>query len=148
LSFFLPDFEKKALEALCDSLDQAQETIVCALFTLTHPLLIEKLIAAKKRGVHVFLAIDRNAAHGSSRKALERLKEAGISILKGTNNTLLHHKWAWIDQRTFIVGSANWTQAAFEKNQDFILVLNHLHKKEQKALNRLWKRLANTCEKG
>ena len=51
---------------------------------------------------------------------------------------LLHHKWALIDKETLIVGSANWTTAAFTKNQDCFLVLP-LKEKEQKFMKNLWK---------
>jgi len=147
-SFLLPDFEKKALSALKETIASAERTIHIALFTLTHPHLIESLIAAKNRGVEVQVAIDRYTALGASKQAVRLLKEAGITILLSQGDQLLHHKWALIDGETLIMGSANWTLAAFTKNQDCLLILKNLEKKEKKNLQCLWKRVAIASKKG
>jgi phosphatidylserine/phosphatidylglycerophosphate/cardiolipin synthase-like enzyme len=54
---------------------------------------------------------------------------------------LLHHKWAIVDEEQWIMGSANWTKAAFAKNEDFLLILSTLTKEQIQFLNRLWSTL-------
>ncbi len=51
--WLLPDLG--ALDYLIEQLDQAQSSIFVAMFTLTHPQLLEALASAVKRGVHVTL---------------------------------------------------------------------------------------------
>ena len=141
-SFLVPN-----LAQLCHVIDGATESIQIAMFTLTHPQIVQKLIEAMHRGVSVTLAIDRYTSAGASQKAVEQLKNAGAHLLVSQGSQLLHHKWAWIDQETFVLGSANWTGAAFEKNEDCLLILKRLNSKQKKILTRLWKALAIASEK-
>lgn len=145
--FLLPESGKKALQEICKCLDKAKESIHIAMFTFTHPLLIQKLLTAKKRGVNVTVAIDRYTASGASKKHIQTLKEGGIAIWTSQGNQLFHHKWALLDGKTFLLGSANWTQAAFEKNQDFLLIIDGLPSKHTKTLNQIWRAIANTSRK-
>ncbi len=140
-AFLLPDFEGKALQALCQRIDGAQKTMQIAMFTLTHPKILEKIITAKQRGVAVSIAIDRNAALGASKKHVEALKTAGVEMHISQGAQLLHHKWALIDEKIFILGSANWTGAAFEKNQDCLLIFDDLTPHHQKKIKKIWKKL-------
>ena len=131
--FLLPN--PQALQALLNTLDQTKEKLVMALFTLTHPLLLEKFIALHKKGIKIDLTIDKNCALGAAKKALDKLNQKNIPFKKSRGLQLFHHKWALIDQSTLILGSANWTLSAFEKNKDFILFLSPLTKKQQKYLH-------------
>lgn len=137
--FLLPDPSKQSFDSLLSTLESAQKTIHIAMFTLTHPRIVNTLIQAKERGVEVSVAIDFYTARGASRKSIEKLHTHGISCHLSQGRELLHHKWALIDDTTFIIGSANWTSAAFEKNQDFLLFLTHLGMKEQRFIQKLWK---------
>ena len=133
--FFLP--HPDALEALLTALDQAQESVTLALFTFTHPAIVKKLLQLHKRQVHVELYLDTYTARGASKKAFKELQVAGITTSLSRGPALFHHKWAVIDSKTFILGSANWTRAAFEKNKDFILFLSPLNKKQTKYINKI-----------
>ncbi len=140
--WLLPDQNLQALQQLINLLDSAQKTIRIAMFTFTHPQLADALIAAHQRGVLVEVAIDRYTARGASEKCLSRLKESGINIFINQGQQLLHHKWALIDDRAFAMGSANWTKAAFQKNEDFLLIFPHLDESKIKFLKRLWKNIS------
>jgi len=144
----LPDFRDKALPDLCNQIDQSKKSIKIAMFTLTHPQIVERLVSAKKRGIAVTVAIDRYTALGASKKSIQQLDNAGITILTSQGSQLLHHKWALIDDSTFILGSANWTGAAFEKNQDCLLILKDLEPGHQKTLAKIWKAVAKPAKKG
>ncbi|HSX04402.1 MAG TPA: phosphatidylserine/phosphatidylglycerophosphate/cardiolipin synthase family protein [Rhabdochlamydiaceae bacterium] len=143
--YFLPDFEKKALDRLVHLIDTAKESISIAMFTLTHPLLTQKLIEAHKRGVEVKIAVDFFTGHGSSCKTLEELQNEGIKIYLSQGDALLHHKWALVDGNTLAMGSANWTAAAFKNNQDCLLVLFNLNKAQKKFLADLWNIIESDC---
>lgn len=133
--WLLPDIQ--ALDYLTEQLSEAKSSIFVAMFTLTHPQLLEALAQAHQRGVTVKIAIDHYAARGASRKAVEFLKSHHIPVVFSQGLQLLHHKWAYIDRSQLILGSTNWTKAAFTKNQDCLLFLHHLSIKQQKLFDRL-----------
>lgn len=135
LLWLLPD--PLALTEIEKQIDEAQSSIFIAMFTFTQDRLIDALISAHKRGVCVTLALDRYTARGASRKAVKRLTDAGIEIIVSAGLPLLHHKWAYIDQKQLILGSTNWTEAAFRKNEDVLLFLRNLPTPFQKQVESL-----------
>ena len=144
----LPSQEECAVDRLVEWINSAQEEIKVAMFTLTHPLLVDALCKASKRGVSVHLAIDGYTAKGASKGAVLRLLEAGATVFLSTGSELLHHKWALIDRRQVVLGSANWTLSAFAKNLDCLLMIEGLKPKHIKLLNKVFRAIAITSEKG
>ncbi len=136
--YLLPDKENLGLTSLLQKLQGAQKNIHIAMFTLTHPHIADALIQAKRRGVDVKVAIDHYTARGASQKTVQRLKKEGLHIGLSQGRELLHHKWALIDDRTLVMGSANWTKAAFTKNHDFLFFVSPLSKKQRHFLKNLW----------
>ncbi len=132
------------LAALIEQIHTAKKTVYVALFTLTHPILIDALIEAKKRDVEVHCAIDHYTAKGASKKQIERLLEAGIPVYASQGLQLFHHKWALIDDSTLILGSANWTKAAFTINYDCFIIFRLLNEDQKKFMQRMWKKIR--CE--
>lgn len=128
-----------ALHHLIQLIDNAHHQILIAMFTFTHPQIVTSLIEAVKRGVDVQIALDYHTGHGASLHALSTLEAAGIPITLSRGLQLLHHKWAIVDQNTLITGSANWTQAAFKKNEDCFLIIHSLTKDQKQFLKTLWK---------
>ncbi len=139
--WLLPDNAHESETRVLKCIQTAQKTIKIAMFTLTHPLITEALINAKDRGVSVEVIIDYYTARGASQKMVSRMQEAGFFLRMSRGQQLLHHKWALIDDTTLLMGSANWTKAAFEKNEDFILFLPHLPKDHQQFMHSLWKKI-------
>ncbi|MCB1110238.1 MAG: hypothetical protein KDK64_04600 [Chlamydiia bacterium] len=121
LYYSLPSQE--ALETLLKTLDQTQKTVKISLFTFTHSSIVNKLIQLHQRGVKVKITLDRTTAQGASQKARKALEGAGIQVRESSGRELMHHKCAEIDNKIFIIGSANWTQSAFNKNRDFLLFI-------------------------
>lgn len=136
--FLLPDPQNAGREHLMHAILSAKKTIRIAMFTLTHPDLVEALIQAHQRGVDVRVAVDHYTARGASKKALLRMEKEGMKTLLGQGRELLHHKWAVIDGKTLVMGSANWTKAAFSKNSDFLFFLSPLREQQIRFLMGLW----------
>jgi phosphatidylserine/phosphatidylglycerophosphate/cardiolipin synthase-like enzyme len=132
LLWLLPD--PAALKTIEAKINSAQSSIFVAMFTLTQKDLIAALIRAKARGVDVQIAIDRYTARGASKKAVHQLSTAGIKILLSSGLPLLHHKWAYIDRTELILGSTNWTEAAFCKNDDTLLFLSLIPQRIQSQI--------------
>ena len=136
----LPDTEDRCLNHLIAQIEAAQHEIQLAMFTLTHPKILLALIAAQKRGVRVDIAVDSYAAKGASKKALSTLTMENIPVLRSRTGKLLHYKWCRIDRSYFFFGSANWTQAAFSKNEDYLVALFPLTSQQNKQIDTLWKK--------
>jgi phosphatidylserine/phosphatidylglycerophosphate/cardiolipin synthase-like enzyme len=136
-----PDSKGQALAALKRQIRMAQKSIVCALFTFTHPVLEEALIEAHQRGIQILVLIDRYAALGSSLSTVQRLEKEGIQVVQSVGKKLLHHKMALFDDHTLVMGSANWTKAAFTKNSDCLLMLHHLRPEQLRCVKRLCRQM-------
>lgn len=137
----LPDFQNQCLNYLLTSIKQAKHSIHLALFTFTHPQILQELIEAKNRGVFISVAIDYYSSQGASKKAVEILTSAQIIPKISRPGKLLHYKWGLIDEHTLFLGSANWTQSAFSKNEDCILVVHDLSKKQRIFFLKIWKNI-------
>jgi cardiolipin synthase A/B len=137
----LPDFQNQCLEKILSSIHQSKKTIHIALFTFTHPKIIEALLKAKERGVNILIAIDWYSSQGASKKAVAILKKNGITPLISQKGKLLHYKWALIDEKTLFLGSANWTKSAFSHNEDCIFSLQDLNKNQVQYFTSLWNQI-------
>jgi phosphatidylserine/phosphatidylglycerophosphate/cardiolipin synthase-like enzyme len=145
--WLLPDPRGHALTELKKKIRSATRSIRIALFTFTHPGLVDEVIYAYNRGVQVSVVIDMHSGLGASAKAVESLKKAGVPVHLSRGTQLLHHKFIYIDERTLVMGSANWTKAAFYKNSDCILALHHLNSEQKKFMNQLWRAVETSAQK-
>ncbi|MDF2577365.1 MAG: hypothetical protein K0S74_849 [Chlamydiales bacterium] len=127
--------EKRVLELIQSS----KNSIQIHMFTWTRTDFAEAVISAHKRGVKVQVVLDADAAKGASFKIVKMLRKAKVpvNISKGTG--LFHYKAMIVDQEVLVVGSANWTKAAFSKNNDLFLVLHDLTAEQIHFLNHLAK---------
>lgn len=137
----LPDFQQQCLKNTIEMLSNAKKSIYIALFTFTHPKILQALDNAKKRGVEVHVALDYYTAKGASFKAVEFLQKANIPLYINKSGKLLHHKWCLIDQESLLLGSANWTKSAFTINEDCLLVIHPLTSHQKKVFDRMWKNI-------
>lgn len=139
--WLLPD--KRAVEALKKLMQSAKKSISIAMFTFTHPALVEEVINAKKRGVKVRVFLDYKSSRGASLKAAQLMKE---TVLVSRGSELLHHKYLLVDNKVLAVGSANWTKAAFEKNRDLLFIIHNLSLKQKKYLKKIERVMELECE--
>jgi phosphatidylserine/phosphatidylglycerophosphate/cardiolipin synthase-like enzyme len=128
----------KGVDRLIELIDGAKKTVRVAMFTWTRPDLVEAVSNAKKRGVKTAVIIDHSSGKGASAIAVKLLKQKGIPISLSQGTGLLHHKFLFIDGKTLVNGSANWTKGAFTKNDDCFIILSNLTYEQQRALERLW----------
>ena len=133
----LPEKKQEALSKLLELIASAQTKIEVCMFTFTHKELAQKLIEAHMRGVQVSVTIDKQSSFGASKQVAEKLKLAGIDVRINQGSHIFHHKFMLVDNTTLVLGSANWTKAAFSKNYDCILLLDPLTKKQQKKMKKL-----------
>ncbi len=53
----------------------------------------------------------------------------------------MHHKMALFDHQILAMGSTNWTKSAFTRNQDDLLILTSLKKREIQKIQKMLKHL-------
>lgn len=136
--FFLPQERHKAYSALKEELTKAKKSIQVAMYTWTHPELTDLIVQKKQEGLAISVVIDSASFSGSSKKAMEKLSAGGVALLVPTYSPMFHHKMAIIDNSTLILGSANWTKAAFKKNDECFLILYNLTEKQCAKIEVLW----------
>lgn len=134
---FLPD-DGEALYKLLKQLHAAEKCIKVAMFTFTHPDLIDALVAAHKRGVEVTVVLDRESSRKTSYPAFSRFSKEKMNVLVSNRVGLLHEKMAIIDDTILIMGSANWTKAAFGTNSENLCILTDLQPDQLSKLNSFW----------
>ena len=139
--WLLPDPRGHALQDLKKKIRSATRSIRIALFTFTHPGLLEEVIQAHQRGIDVTVVVDMHSGLGASASAIDKLKKSGLRVLLSQGTQLLHHKFIYIDDHTLLTGSANWTKAAFYKNSDCFLSLFPLNPDQKSFMNRLWNQI-------
>ncbi|PIS01212.1 MAG: hypothetical protein COT84_03570 [Chlamydiae bacterium CG10_big_fil_rev_8_21_14_0_10_35_9] len=144
--WLLPDPRGNGLNQALKILRRASKSIKIAIFTFTHPDVIQELIQAKKRGVDVTVVIDFGSSLGISQKTRQTLKQENIEVLVNQSNNLLHHKFICVDDKILLTGSANLTKAAFYKNHDCFLILHNLNEPQKKFITTLWKTIISQAK--
>lgn len=134
---FLPD-DTQACHKLMQQIASAKKSVKVAMFTFTHQELVQTLIAAHDRGVAVEVVLDHDSSRQTSRKAFQILKDHKISLFTSHRNGLLHEKMAIIDDEILIMGSANWTKAAFSSNDENLCMLFPLTNEQKEKLQSFW----------
>lgn len=135
----LPEDKEEALKRLVSLIDSAKKTVRVAMFTLTHPTLVDAMVRAQERQVFVEVAIDGGQAHGVCEKSVSTLLQNKVPLWIFETGNLLHYKCACIDDRILITGSANWTKAAFTKNGDCFLIIHDLRPEQIQKVRQIWK---------
>lgn len=93
------------------------------MFQLTHQDLANLLIHLHSKRVNVRIITNRNCEHPGF-DLMPKLQEAGIKVKVNNEKEggLMHAKYAIIDGKVLIHGSANWTRHAFELNSETIVI--------------------------
>ncbi len=115
--------ERDALvdDALVELLDSATATADLAIYDLDHEPLIEAILAAQQRAVHVRVVGDEDEAEG-----YEALETAGIEVsLRPAGDRIMHHKFAVVDGEHVWTGSTNWTWTGHYRNNNNGLRVSH-----------------------
>lgn len=134
---FLPD-DSQAVNKIKQLIRSAQKTIRVAMFTWTRQDFAHEIIKAAKRGVDVKVIIDHNSGKGASSGVVALLKQNHLPVKLSEGKTLLHHKMMWIDDNILVNGSANWTKAAFNQNDDCFTIISNLSPAQNKTIEQVW----------
>ncbi len=144
--WFLPDNDK-AYVRIKKLIDNAQKTVRVAMFTWTRMDFAKAIVASVKRGVKVEIVMDRYAGKGANAKIAKYLKQNKIPLYFKSGNGLLHHKFLYIDGKILVNGSANWTNDAFNKNDDCFVILHDLIDLQTNQMEALWSEIIAESDK-
>jgi cardiolipin synthase A/B len=132
---------------IINSIEKAKKTLRIAMFTWTNKNITDSVVRAHQRGVSVEVVLDRYSGKGASKKALKQLLDNDISASLNKGSELLHYKFAYIDDKELITGSANWTKAAFNNNKESLLIIHDLTTEQIDFMNNLWHNIQNDSSK-
>jgi len=105
------------------NINQAEAFINIAMYIFTDKEIALPLIEARERGVKVRLYLDKDQVdyqYSQSRFLVQK----GIEIRISSNNYIMHHKFAIIDNRILLTGSYNWTFSANNRNDENLMVID------------------------
>ncbi|MBU1035352.1 DUF1669 domain-containing protein, partial [bacterium] len=105
------------------NINQAEAFINIAMYIFTDREIALPLVKAQERGVKVRLYLDQDQVdyqYSQSRFLVQR----GIKTRISSNNYIMHHKFAIIDNPILLTGSYNWTFSANNRNDENLMVID------------------------
>ncbi|MGO9716997.1 MAG: phospholipase D-like domain-containing protein [Steroidobacteraceae bacterium] len=121
----LPDDTSKPI---IDAINGATRKLNIRMFLFTDPTLINVVIAAKKRGVHVRVMLNpaRRSGEKENEASRKTLEAAGVEV-RDTSPAfaLTHQKSMVIDDTTGFVESLNWETRDLTETRDYAVVTAH-----------------------
>ena len=106
------------------NIDNAEESINIAMYSLTDSDIAWAIVRANERGVVVKIYLDNKEVDAEHSKSRFFIKEGIENIRLSSNRYLMHNKFAIIDNKKIITGSYNWTASAGQRNDENLLVLD------------------------
>jgi phosphatidylserine/phosphatidylglycerophosphate/cardiolipin synthase-like enzyme len=136
---FTKDHPEKTLVSL---IGEAKSTLDIAIYSLTHPDIVQAIKDAKARGVVVRVITDKIQASGKSQtEALKILGSAGIPTMINSHSGLMHLKVTLVDNKIATSGSYNYSKAASTVNDEVLIVMRNesIAKSFSTEFDTMWK---------
>ena len=143
----LPD---DSVQPILDAIDGATKSLRIKMFIFTDPSLLDAVIAAHHRGVHVRIMLNPKRRSGVSEndESRSKLEAAGIEV-RDSNPAfdLTHEKSMVVDDKTAFVKSLNWQTKNLTGTRDYAIVTRHAHEVEEiiKGFEADWSRQDFAC---
>lgn len=140
--YMLPYEKTQAINILKNTLKNAEYEIKISIYSFTNNDIAKVLRDVAKRGVKIYIIYDKESNinnKNSSIGYLAKYNNISVCLLSGMPSAnkqyfgIMHQKMAIIDEKTLIIGSANWSKNAFENNFETLLV-SHNQDLVKKAL--------------
>jgi phosphatidylserine/phosphatidylglycerophosphate/cardiolipin synthase-like enzyme len=123
----LPDDTAKEI---IDAIESANESLLIKMFLFSDPLLIDAVIAARRRGVKVKVMLNpaRRSGEEENEETRGKLEEAGIEVRDSNPEfTITHEKSMVIDEKVAFIKSLNWETKNFTETRDYAIITYHPH---------------------
>lgn len=107
---------KDIIYALIGIIDNSKKDLAIAIYMLDLDEVADAILAANRRGVRVRVVTDRDSLNESA--TMQRLQNAGISIVADRSQALMHNKFMVVDEKAVWSGSYNWTPSCTYRNDN------------------------------
>ena len=129
-----PDCENQIIKRI----NESNQTIDAAVYSITNDAITTALIDAHKRGVKLRILTDRTQA-GNKSSTVKEIENAGIAVMRHRKHKIQHDKFAIFDGQKGVTGSYNWTNAATYKNAENCLFFSdEVIKRYEERFEQLW----------
>jgi phosphatidylserine/phosphatidylglycerophosphate/cardiolipin synthase-like enzyme len=118
-NYFTPEDDVR--EAIAAEMAKATNEIAMMAFSFTDRTLTDAVADALKRGVRAIVLLDSGLAKHPGANTKE-LAEMGANV-RMSPGVRLHHKVIVIDRETVVLGSANFSASAFDRNDENVLIV-------------------------
>lgn len=129
-------------EAIIQLIKEAKDTLDIAIYSLNYEPIIDAIVDAAGRGVHVRVITDQEhaAEKGKQQNALKRIAKAGIPIKMNSHDGKMHLKMLVADSKSVEAGSFNYLKSSVEENDDVALIIHdpYVGKQFEDAFNQMW----------
>lgn len=127
------------LEQIRHCLDAAKKKIDICVFTITDDRIVERILAAQRRGIKVRIISDNDKAFDPG-SDIHRMHRAGLRVRIDESEKHMHHKFAIFDDDCLLTGSYNWTRSAARVNEENVVRIYDAHVVEAfcEEFEKLW----------
>jgi phosphatidylserine/phosphatidylglycerophosphate/cardiolipin synthase-like enzyme len=109
--------------ALLAALAAAQRTVDVEMFVLSDRLVLDALVAAAQRGVHVRVLLDPTQPQNAASMQVLEAAGARVRFYAQAGDELLHAKLGIVDDAIVLFGSCNWSRSGFTRNHELDLLV-------------------------
>ena len=102
----------------------AQQSIDIEMFVLSDRVVLEALVSAARRGIHLRVLLDPTQPQNAAALGLLKLAGAAVRFYQQSGDELLHAKVGIFDAATVLFGSCNWSRSGFTRNHELDLLVN------------------------
>jgi phosphatidylserine/phosphatidylglycerophosphate/cardiolipin synthase-like enzyme len=135
--FFNPMHGDISRKLIRQKISRATQRVFVSMYTFTLQKFGDDLIAAKRRGVDVRVILDCENMKAMNQSIFSLLSKESVACGFRSKKGLLHHKVMLIDEM-LVTGSCNLTTAAFDTNDDAMLVMDPVPQKFQSYIQEWW----------
>jgi len=112
----------------------AKKSLRVKMFVFSDPALLDAVVEAKKRGVHVRVMLNpaRRSGEEDNEETRKKLSRSGVEV-EDSNPAfdLTHEKSMVVDEETAFVKSLNWAPENFTETRDYAVITDHRHEVEE-----------------
>lgn len=129
-----------ALALVLTTVRQSTRQLDVAAYSFTSKPVAEAILAAKQRGVHVRVMVDKKA-NRDKYSAATFLANQGVEVRTNGNYAIQHNKFIVADRDTLETGSFNYTASADSRNAENVVVLQGIPgitSQYEQEFSRLW----------
>jgi cardiolipin synthase len=113
---------------ILEAINSARRSLNIRMFLFTDTTLLDSVVAAKRRGVHIRVMLNpaRRSGESENQAARKALEVAGVEVRDSNPSfDLTHQKSMVVDGKTGFVESLNWEKRDLTETRDYAVVTTH-----------------------